>query len=236
MTLDHERVQELLASRALGGLAGEDAGLAEQAIAEHLPSCDACRPALDGFREVAGDLALAAPAAAPPDTLWPRLRRTVAAQPPRRWTGWASVAAVVVLAGGLTGWNLVLTDRLGDAETRQSWLVDAVSTVGHPGAGVVRLSGPVQGRVNMLYVRGEDRMYLVASGMREPRRGVYRVWLVRDDLAEAAGSFVPEHGVVMLPVASSVDDVDRVVLTHELTTDSPTPAASPFAEATIETG
>lgn len=236
MTWDHERVQELLAARALDGLDGDDVARAEEAIAEHVPSCDECRDAVVAFGELAGDLALAAPAAAPPDTLWPRLRRSAAAGPTRRWAGWASAAAVLVLAGGLGVWNLVLTDRLADAQTRQSWLLDAVSSLGHPDAGVVQLSGNVQGRMNVLYVRGKDRMYLVASGMAEPDEGVYRVWLVRHDHTEAAGSFVPDHGAVMLPVERGADDVDRVLLTHEPSDDSPTPAASPLAEAMLGTG
>ena len=64
MSWDHERVEELLAAHALGGLDAEDAALAERALEEHVPDCERCRRAWDGYREVAADLALAAPAIA----------------------------------------------------------------------------------------------------------------------------------------------------------------------------
>lgn len=236
MSWDHERVEELLAAYALGGLDREEAGLAERALIEHVPGCASCRAALEGFRQVAGELALAAPPASPPDTLRARLRREIVDPTPRRphrWAGVAAVAAGLVLAGGLSGWNLTLAGRLSDAETQQTWIVDAVSTLGHPEAGLVRLRGPLEGRLNILHIPGERRMYLVASGMRRPDHGVYRVWLVTDEQIVPAASFVPKKGVVMMPVEQTLEEVKQILITHEVSADVPTPAASPVAEATI---
>jgi hypothetical protein len=239
MTWDHDRVEELLAGQALGGLDLEDAELAERALLEHVPGCERCRAALEDFRMLAGDLALEAPPARPPDTLRARLRREVANAPggrPQRWVGWTAMAAGLVLVGSLSGWNLMLNSRLSDTESQQTALVDAVSTLGHPEGGVVPLEGPLQGRLSLLYVPDDHKMYLVASGLRRPSEGVYRVWLEADDRTVAAASFVPKKGAVMLPVERSLEGVRRVIITHERSSTDPMPKASPLAEALLQTG
>lgn len=238
MSWDHERVEELLAGYVLRGLDPEDAALAERALIEHVPGCGPCRRALEDFRLVAGDLALAAPAARPPDTLRARLRRTVAPEPGggRRWAGLAASGLAAALLAGAVGWNVSLAARLDDAETRQRLLVDAVSTLGHPEAGVVPLHGSVRGRMALLFLPGEDRMYLVATNMPEPERGVYRVWLVSGGRVRSAGTFVPRGGVVMVGVEGAPEELERVMVTHEPSADSPTPSASPVAVATVTAG
>ena len=237
MSWDHERVEELLASYVLGGLDEDDRVLAERALAEHVPDCGTCREAFEGFREVAGDLALAAPPAPPPDTLTARLRRETRARGAfaGRWSGWVAAGVAVAMVGALGGWNVMLTGRLDDAETRQRWVADAVGTLGDPRAGVIPLEGEGQGRVHILYAPGSRRMYLVASGMRRPERGVYHVWLVRAGKVWSGGTFVPREGVVMLRVEQEPGMLDEVMVTHEQTEDAPSPTASPLAWATVQT-
>jgi hypothetical protein len=234
---NHEHVEELLAGFALGGLDAEETSLVERALIEHVPQCASCRSALEGFREIAGDLALLTQPSAPPDTLRAGLRRSLATDrpSPRRWSLWATAGAAVVLVGALSGWNLVLTDRLSDTESRQLNLVDAVSTLGHPDSGVVPLSGPVEGQIQLLYVPGEGRVFLVASGMKKPDRGLYRVWFRGKDQVWHAGSFVPERGVAVMQLERDVDSFEHVLVTHEPNGDSPTPAAPPVAEAPVLT-
>lgn len=233
MSWDHERVEELLAGYALGGLEGDDRGLAERAVAEHLPGCRRCRETLDDFRTIAGDLALAAPAAAPPDLLGARLSRTVAPvpSPAARRTSWAMVGAAVVAFGLLSGWNVLLSDRLGDAEVQQRWMAEAVATLGSPDAGVVALEGV--GQIHLLWAPDADRMYLVASGMESVDEGVYHVWLVNQDGWRSAGTFVPDEGVAMVPMDEDPGTFEEIVITHEETEDVPTPSASPLAHGTV---
>src|SRR5688572_8504848 len=114
MTWDHERVEELLASRALDGLDAEEAALAERALIEHVPTCPRCREALDVYRMVAGDLALLADPVATPETLDARIRRLLRRRRRRRMrgAGWTAAAVASVVALALAGWNVVLTTRL----------------------------------------------------------------------------------------------------------------------------
>lgn len=232
---DHNRIEELLAGISLGGLDPDDASLAERALVEHVPDCQTCRAALDDFREIAGDLALAAPAMSPPDTLGASLRRAVAAEgrAGRRWTSWATAGAAMLVVGALSAWNLMLFDRLSDTEHRQIRLVDAVSALGHPEAGVVPLSGSVEGRIQLLYVPGKGQAFLVASGMPKPDRGLYRVWLRGGDTMWDAGSFVPERGVVVMQLEPAANAFEHVLVTMEPNGDSPTPSAPPVAEGAV---
>lgn len=235
MSWDHERVEELLAGYALGGLDGDDRGLVDRAIREHLPECRRCRETLDDYRTIAGDLALAAPAAAPPDLFGPRLSRTVtpAPSPTARRVSWAMVGAAVVALGVLSGWNVMLTDRLGDAEVQQRWMAEAVASLGSPDSGVLSLEGASEGQIQLLWTPDSERMYLVASGMSPVDQGVYHVWLVNEDGWRSAGTFVPDDGVAMVPMDEDPGSFQEVVITHEQAEDVPTPTASPLAHGTV---
>jgi anti-sigma factor RsiW len=238
MSWEHERVEELLAAHVLGGLDGDDAALAERALLEHVPECERCRRALDGYRTVAGDLALATPPVEPPDAVRARLRRTVRRmRRPGRARGWLTGAAAAVAIAGLAGlasWNLVLAESLGDTRLRQGWLVDAMTTLGAPGSEVVPLSsGSTEARAAVMYVEGREGVYLIAA--RLPRtQGVYRVWFVSGSRVWTPGVLETDYGTGMLPVRTSIERWEAVMVTEEPDTDSPTPAASPVVSATVD--
>ncbi|HEX6262325.1 MAG TPA: zf-HC2 domain-containing protein [Actinomycetota bacterium] len=235
MSWDHDHVEELLAGFALDGLDGDDRGLAERAIREHLPGCDRCRETLDHYRTIAGDLALAAPAVAAPDLLAARLSRAAASVPSRttRRASWAIAAAAIVGFGLLSGWNVMLSDRLDDAEVQQRWMAEAVATLGSPDAGVLSLEGAVDGQFQLLWAPDAERMYLVASGMDSVEEGVYHVWLGNEDEWWSAGTFVPDEGVAMVPMDDDPGSFDEVAITHEETEDVPRPSATPLAHAEV---
>lgn len=69
----HEAIEELLAGYALRSLSREDAALTDSLLLDHLPSCAGCRDTLAIFQRIAGDLALAVPAVASPESLLLRL-------------------------------------------------------------------------------------------------------------------------------------------------------------------
>jgi hypothetical protein len=235
MTWDHDRVEELLAARALDGLDAEEAALAERALIEHVPACPRCREALDAYRVVAGDLALLADPVPTPDTLDARVRRSVLRRRRRRLrgAGWTAAAVATAVALALAGWNVALTNRLGQTELVQGWLVDAVQTSGHPNNEVVPLAGPGAERASMMYVHGEQRMYVMASSLAEAE-GVYRVWLLSEDRAWSPGVLEPHDGVAFLFVRTDPERWDVVMVTDEQDESAPRPTASPLVSATVE--
>jgi hypothetical protein len=235
MTWDHDRVEELLAARALDGLDAEEAALAERALIEHVPACPRCREALDAYRLVAGDLALLADPVPTPETLDARVRRSVLRRRRRRFrgAGWTAAAVASAVALALAGWNVALTNRLGQTELVQGWLVDAVQTSGHPNNEVVPLAGPGAERASMMYVHGEQRMYVMASSLPEAE-GVYRVWLLSEDRTWSPGVLEPHDGVAFLFVRTDPERWEVVMVTDEPDESAPRPTASPLVSATVE--
>lgn len=235
MSWEHERVQELLAAYVLDGLDPEETALAERALLEHVPNCERCRRALDGFRLVAGDLALAAPATSPPDTLLPRLRRSVLPVRRRSWAAWVVGAAAGAVLVGLSGAGLLfagsLSGRLDTAQRQQGWLVDALSTWTHPSAEVQPLEGAGDQRVSILYVPGEEHVYVMAAHLPDPEFA-YHVWFLGGGKSWHAGVLETQHGWGMMPVDTDPDRWELVMLTDE-PTGRPVPQASPLVSATV---
>lgn len=236
MTWEHDRVEELLAGYVLGGLDLEDAALAERALLEHVPGCDRCRRALDEFRVVAGDLALAAPAAEPPATLLPRLRRSLGPVGRRRaWPAWALGSTAGVILVGLSAWSLVfagqLSGRLDLAQRTQGWLVEAISTATHPSSRVIPLTGPNEARVSVVSTPGSEQSYLMATNLPEPRFA-YHVWFLGGGETWHAGVLEVFHGWGMMPVKTNPDQWETVMITDEPRA-RPAPEASPLVSATV---
>jgi Anti-sigma-K factor rskA len=235
VTWDHDRVEELLAARALDGLDPEEAALAERALIEHVPGCPRCREVLDSFHTVAGDLALLADPATPPDTLEGRIRRSIRRRRRMRLrgAGWGVAAVATVVALALAGWNVFLATRLGQTETTQGRIADAILSVGHPNHEVVPLQGPGSERAGMVYVQGEERMYVMATRLPEPR-GVYRLWLVDQGRHWSPGILRVAGEVAFIYVHTDPERWDVVMITDEPREDVPRPSSSPVVSATVD--
>jgi Anti-sigma-K factor rskA len=240
VTWSHERVEELLAGQAMGGLDPEDAALAERALLEHVPGCERCRRALEAYRLVSGDLALAASPVAPPETLLARIRHSAGTTRRRRrwWPAWAAgtAAAVVGLGAiGMSAWNLMLAGRLdeqlSEARREQGWLVDAISITTHPDSLVLPLTGSGDGQVSVAYVPGNDNVYVMATQLPSPRF-TYHVWFTGGGKSWHAGVLEWQHGWAMLPVETDPDRWEYVILTDE-PRGRPAPSASPLVSASV---
>ncbi|MDQ4006359.1 MAG: anti-sigma factor [Actinomycetota bacterium] len=240
MSWDHDRVEELLAAHALDGLDGDDAALAERALIEHLPECDRCRRAWDGYRAVASDLALAAAPAPTSELLDARIRAEVTGERrPSRGTGplVAATAGVIAVLVGLSGFSVLRTtqldDRLAQAEQDQSSVLGALSTVVHPAHETVQLSGPGEEAAALYYVPGQPQGYLMAANLPPPRH-TYHVWFVDDGEAWHAGTLRVRGGRGVLPCRTDPERWDAVVLTDE--PGRPSPRNSPVVSATVSPG
>lgn len=233
MTWEHERVQQLLAGHALGGLDPEDASLAERALEDHVPECEECRRAWDGFREVASDLALAAVAVTPTETLDARIRRGLRPRPTIRPLTAAATAAAALLVA-FSGFSMLragqLGDRLDEAEATQNSLFDAVSTVAHPEHETVPLTGETDAGAALYYVPGEARGVLMAKNLPPPRHE-YQVWFAADGRTWRAGALDVERGRAVLPCPTDPRRWDTVMLVDE--PRRPEPMASPLVSATF---
>jgi anti-sigma-K factor RskA len=221
MTWDHTNVEQLLAGHALGVLGPDEAALAERALVEHVPECSRCRRALGEYEALAGDLALAAAPAVPPEGLRRRLlrtaRRSSRAPGPRRSPSlprWLGAAAAVVGLVALAGWNLLLAGRLERAEARQGLMVEAVAAVGRPDSDVVPMQGAAGVRAAMIYVHDTKESYFVASGLPQPE-GDYQLWLVGSAGWVSLGTFEPQEGTALVRSETVTDDLRRIVVTQE---------------------
>ena len=225
MNEDHERIDELLAGYVLLSLSGEDAAEADRLLVEHVPSCTRCRATLAELQTVAGDLALAASPAEPPETLLPRLHRAMddvplAGRRPRRGALIAVAASAAALVA-MGGFSLVLGSRLSTAQTRAGTALEILSAMRSPGAQPVNVAPqdetpPDSG---MVEVSAPDvrRLYVAAEYCPEPAPGhAYQLWLGDDGDWTAVGEmFWPEDGVVLLELEVDVARYDEIWITEE---------------------
>ncbi|MBI4260136.1 MAG: anti-sigma factor [Actinobacteria bacterium] len=223
MTLDapdHDGIEELLAGYALQALEGEDAARADRLLADHVPSCVRCRETLADLRGLTGELALLAPPREPPETLLAALRRELA-EPPvvrrRPVAAWVTAAAAMVVLG-LSGWNAMLTQRVTRAEEFQSAMSEAFFTTANPASQTVQVSAEAQAptRLYLAYLPDGNRMYLMGSGVPDPREGhVYWVWGFRDGTFVPIGAFLPHDGLVVLRIDAAPGAFEGIVIADE---------------------
>jgi hypothetical protein len=228
MSQDHDRIEELLAGYVLLGLTGEDAVEADRLLSEHVPTCPGCRDAMAGFQAVAGELAMAATPARPPDLLLPRIRRGVAETPVRRRrsASLVAVAAGVAALVGLAGLSVQLGGRVSKFEAQRGKLLEAIQALQEPGTSPVSLQSQGQTATGLVEVSGPglQRMYVIGRDVPMPAQGrVYQLWLGSNGtfLRVEGGAFVPEDGVVLLELTIDTGRYDEILITEERMGDSP---------------
>ena len=237
MTATHEEIQQLLAGHALRALDEVDRAEAERQLLAHVPRCADCRALVHDLAQVAGDLALATPAVAPPRLMLGRLRRTIAglelAERRTRLPWWAATAAAAVAVVGLAGWTTMLSARLGDTQVTQSQMVDAFTTIADPRAEDLSL---LEGSLNLqIHWSPEAGTAFVAGRAPRPAEGVYQVWLLRNGAVRRdAGTFLPnEYGAVWAPLYGNLDRYEQVFVTIEPEGGSQGPTGDPILTADI---
>ena len=200
----HDRLEELIAAAALGGLDEADRVEMEREMASHGPDCAECRRLVEEYEEVAGRLAFALDslpmAAGAEDRLIVAARATAPAPGSirvlesrgrprrtrpggmyvRRWLV-AAAAAVIALVAGSVGYVLAPS-----------------------GAGLRTVTLPATGgqRLAVVYVPGSEQALLVGSNLDAPPAGkVYELWYIARKEANPtpAGTFKPDSngGVLM---------------------------------------
>ena len=234
--IDHERADELLAGYVLESLTGDDAAEAERLLTEHVPDCRDCRATLDAFQAVSGDLGMSPVPADPPQTLLPRLHRSLDGGRQRGLPAWnpkgliaAAAAAIVVV--GVAGLVVTQRDRTTQPQLlSQADLADVHRLMGDPTTNRYRinqyadeLSSP---QLEVIYVFGRD----VPS---PPTGSIYRLWTVDAAGDETwVGDFVPIEGSIALRVAIDPATIDHLLVTVEPANSEPSqPGETTWAAA-----
>jgi hypothetical protein len=221
MTVDHRRAQELLAGHALHALSDEERAEADVLLSRHVPGCEQCRMARDGFALVSADLSLAPKPVPAPPTLWARLARSTHPRRGHRRERIAAAAVALALVGGLAAWNTHLAAQVARAERARALEGEVIATVSQPRSQVIPLiangSGLAGSRVVAAYVPGKSRLYLFGSLPDLPHHRVYHVWLKHGGTYDNGGTFEPDAGKVYVRVETDPSRVDQVVVTEENT-------------------
>jgi anti-sigma-K factor RskA len=205
---DHQAIRELLPGYALGCL---DAG-EEQAVREHLASCDSCRESLESFREVSDRLSLAVPMAEPPKSLEGRIMHRIDdALPERRLSSrWvrqfrhpalAAMAAVFIVA--LAVGNIL---QLAKAPPTQPQA--------RPGKlATATLAGTEQAREaygTIVLDPKDNKGVLAVNGLPAlDAQHQYQLWLIRDGQRRSGGVFSVDaegYGSLLLTVPADFRD------------------------------
>ncbi len=188
-------VLELIPAYALDCLDEPDA----RQVSEHLEVCDSCRAELEVYRDIASELAMAAPEAAPPPVLKAEIFHHIAAranpepapQPLSMWQrllvglrqglrpGWGLVSLVVILVLGAS--NVFLWQRINQMQPRNpEWIQVALKgTDAAPDA-----SG--------LLVLNKDgsRGTLVVENLPDlDKAHQYQLWLIKNGQRTSGGVF-----------------------------------------------
>ncbi len=232
---DHERIEELLAARALGELEPDDAATLERELADHGPDCAECRRLESELDEVAGRLAFALEPAAVPRGLEDEVVTRAGSDRPERASGsggrerpasrtarWARplVAAAAAVLLFVAGWGAgVLSSREPEVPSR---------------ARVVAFDGE-GGNLAIAYRPGETGVYLLGSGMQAPPEGdVYALWMFQGGTPVPGGCFVPSaDGSVFEFVDTGLESTQEMAVTVEPSTCPSAPTSAPILTAQI---
>ena len=257
MSLDHTRIEELLAVRSLGALDGPEVDELVTEMADHGPACEECRALEDGFAEVAGRLAFALDptpvdpamadrilAMARPAATVPEPPAAPIPTPPATPTPPPPASDVDELAGRREGRTRGRTwTALIGVAAAVALLVAIVVAVRPGGTVEVRAAEPSQrivrfegegavGRLAMAYTPGQTGVIFWGSDLPDPGPDrVYEIWMIGDDGPVAGGCVVPVQGRIALYVEADVGTTDLMAVTVE---PAECPSA-PTAEAPVLT-
>jgi len=207
----HEEYLELVAIEALGALDGED----RLTLEAHLASgCKICRDAIFDSEKVLADLALAAPLAAPPDSvrerLFERVRRDSPVRPVRPGREETSsvpsrllmtlAAAATLAAVGLGLYARTLQQRADNeriareaSERELGSLTETLEAFTAPTTRAVSLSGQgdAQGAAARAFLDPENRrLFLYVYNLPPPPPGrTYQLWLIVGGAPVSMGTF-----------------------------------------------
>jgi len=224
MMRDHERIEELIAIRSIGGLDPQEQAELEREMASHGPDCEDCRRLETEYGEVAGRLAFSLdPVALRPgfaeETIGLALGEAPASRPGRgggRWRPFVAVAAALVLFVGGAALGAAV---FGDGEVPSQATVLALEPQ----------DPSLTGTVTAAFTPGEPGIYLQGSGLEPlPDDKVYELWVIEGDTPAAAVCVAPsDDGSVFGFADNEVTGSEVLAVTVEPSTCSDAPTTPP---------
>lgn len=226
MTDVHAGVEETIAAYALDALAPDERIAALPGLLDHVSGCASCRETFNDYRDVAGDLALGAPALPVSDALEARVMSAIRAQPqapaPRparpRWLMRVVLAASLSAVLALGALSFTAMSDLRDERARTGRTSRALALVADPSARRVVLTGDTAatgGSVSMA-IAADGTAVLVGTGLpRIDADRVFELWLMRDGTPIPAGVFRAEDGLALLLLDRDPRDFDAAAITIE---------------------
>lgn len=218
-TRDHERIEELIVLRALGGLEPGDAEALEREQAAHGLDCTECARLEREYAEVAGELAMALEPVPVrgglEDELALRVRRGAVPRAGTIWRRLSTLAAAAALVLG--GW--VLRD-LTTPETQ------APSPAFLAEASLVRFEGSGPGSLAVAF--REDQGFLLGNLPELGEAERYELWLFEGEVPTSGGCFAPEDGTVVVSVQGDLAGADAFAVTVEQASCPEAPTTQPI--------
>ncbi len=249
MQRDHDRIEELLAVRALGGLDGEDQAALEGELEAHGPDCAECRRLERELDEVAGALALALDpvpvdaamadailrqgrGAAEADEL--TARRDARRRPTRTMTAIAGVAAAVVAI--VVTLTVVQPGALPVTRANLAQRVVHFGPVGLLGAPDEPSNEFDDANLAMAYSPGEPGAVFWGSDLPAPGPDeAYEIWMIEGDTPTSGGCVTPTEGRLALHVDAEIGATELMAVTVESTDCPSAPTTDPVLAAPLTT-
>jgi anti-sigma-K factor RskA len=153
-------------------------------------------------------------------TLLPFRLDVTSRNPALRWASLGVAAAFVVgLVGGVTGWALVLGDRLDKRDSQLNASRNTLATLVHS-SNIATMDGSINAtpvRAALGTTSSGTGTVLVVSDLPQPGTGqAYHLWLFSNGAAVFAGVWVPDdHGDVIASLGADLRSYDRMELALE---------------------
>lgn len=233
---DHERIEELMAVRALGGLEPPDEETLRREMADHGPECAECRRLEAELDEVAGRLAFALDPVPVRDGFEDEVVTRAVRERPDLRSGDEPASRARARVG--RGFRPLVAIAASLVLFAAGWGVGALSSDNEgvpPHARVVAFQGEGGGSLSVAYRPGEAGVYLLGSGLETPPDGdVYAVWLFQDGTPVPATCFVPSaDGSVFEFVDAGLGTTDAMAVTVEPSSCPSAPTTAPILMAQI---
>ena len=240
----HDRIEEMMAAQALGGLSAADEAELELLRAEHGRDCEDCRSLESAYGEVAGRLAFAADPlpvrAEVADEILARADRDEAVSRPAglrigrgrgAWTrrlAIAAAAALLLVAAGLGGY------LFGNQSQPRSETAALAALLSHDDARVAAFTGSGTGNLSVAFRPGHRVAFVFGSGLAAAPRGrVYELWTFGPGGKPAPSGTFSGGGPVVVRVGSDLSRARLMAVTVERAPGAKEPTAKPIFTAPV---